>query len=168
MSAIPDFLSLLTTLVVIGLVGAAVMKVFQIASNIEQMKEILKDISGGMNQATLGAASNVIAREAYSHQQQYAAPPAAPAPPVPAPYEPSAGVSALAAALPQPEATHSIAAAPVPPPPAPVPAPASASPTPEQQVWPASPGMNFTRPPTAEELVRAIHEQDFRGDKFPV
>lgn len=44
MTSIPDFLSLATSLVALALVVAAVMKVFQLASDIRELKDVLKDI----------------------------------------------------------------------------------------------------------------------------
>jgi hypothetical protein len=55
MTSIPDILSLAMTLATLGLIVAAVMKIFQMASDTHEMKEILKDmrrISQGLGNAS--------------------------------------------------------------------------------------------------------------------
>ncbi len=44
MSSIPDFLGAGTTLVMFALVVAGVMKVFQIAADVRDLKDVIKDI----------------------------------------------------------------------------------------------------------------------------
>jgi len=44
MSSIPDFLGAGTTLVMFALVIAAVMKIFQLASDVRELKDVLQDI----------------------------------------------------------------------------------------------------------------------------
>ena len=44
MSSIPDFLGVGTTLVMFALVVAGVMKVFQIAADVRDLKDVTKDI----------------------------------------------------------------------------------------------------------------------------
>jgi hypothetical protein len=44
MSSIPDLLGAATTLVMFGLVVAAVMKLFQLASDVRELKDVLQDI----------------------------------------------------------------------------------------------------------------------------
>jgi hypothetical protein len=53
MSSIPDFLGAGTTLVMFALVVAAVMKVFQLAADVRDLKDVLKDIRRNM-QGPLG------------------------------------------------------------------------------------------------------------------
>lgn len=125
MTSVQDFLSLATTLVSLGLVVAAVMKMFQIATDLQEMKEILKEIRRGAELQPVPVPRAVAA--------QFAA-------------DPAPSMAALQSRVAEPEA-------PLPPPP---PAPSN------------GPGLAFTTPPTAEELVRAIHAQDFRGDDFPL
>jgi hypothetical protein len=48
MSAIPDFLGAGTTLAMIALVVAAVMKLFQLASDVRDLKGVLQDIRRNM------------------------------------------------------------------------------------------------------------------------
>jgi hypothetical protein len=103
MTSFQDFLGLATTLMVLGAIAAGVMKIFQIASDMQELKEILKDIRRGMPGVTQL---------------------------VPAPASPVSLGIALSEGL-QPD---------------------------------APPRANT---PTAEELVRAIHAQDFRGENFP-
>ena len=95
MTSIQDFLGLATTLVILGLIVAGVMKVFQISTDLQESKEILKDIRRNL--------------EGYGPSMS---------PGLPVPSQVSA------------------------PPP--------------------------TAAPTAEELVRAIHAKDFRGENFPL
>jgi hypothetical protein len=111
MSSIPDFLSLAMTLLVLGLIVAGVMKIFQMASDTQELKEILKDIR--RNTQGLGQAM----------------PAATP-------------VASLGAAV------------------------SGAQFTVDQVPSLGLPGGG--NPPTAEELVRAVHAQDFRGENFPL
>jgi hypothetical protein len=101
MASLQDFLGLATTLVVLGVIVAGVMKIFQMASDMQELKEIAKDIRRNTQNASspIPAASSAYAPPGY-------------APP---------------------------------------------------DYAPPAPGV-----PTAEELVRAVHAQDFRGDKFPL
>ncbi len=48
MTSFQDFLGLVSTLVVLGVVIAGVMKLFQVASDMQELKEILKDIRRSM------------------------------------------------------------------------------------------------------------------------
>jgi hypothetical protein len=110
MASLQDILSLATTLLVLGVIVAGVMKVFQMASDIQELKEILKDhlrrnMPGVPNLAPSAHLDPV------------------PASPVPLGVALREGVPPEVA--PRPNA------------------------------------------PTAEELVRAIHQQDFRGENFP-
>jgi hypothetical protein len=114
MTSISDFLGLATTLVVLGVIVAGVMKVFQIASDMQEIKEALKDLrrsTQGIPQLPLLGTS----------------------PGLPPLGQPAAGLASLAGALPG-----------------------------------GNPAGTFANPPTAEELVRAIHAQDFRGENFPL
>jgi hypothetical protein len=111
MSSIADFLSLVTTLVVLGLIVAGVMKIFQMASDTQEMKEILKDI----RRNTQGFGQGM--------------PAATP-------------VASLGAAV------------------------SGAQFSGDQVSGLGLPGGG--NPPTAEELVRAVHAQDFRGENFPL
>ena len=118
MTAIPEFLSTASALVVLGLIVAGVMKLFQIANDMHELKEVVKD----MRRISQGLGSSV------------AAPATAAAP----------GIAALSAALP-------------------------AAPLQTESVTPANLPNRFSGPPpTPEELVRAVHAQDFRGDDFPL
>jgi hypothetical protein len=114
MGTIQDLLSFATTLLVLGLIIGGVMKLFQIATDMQEMKEILKDIRRGGGLPS---------------------PAATLPPPLPAaqPGPVSPGLASLASAMP---------------------------------ADPAS--LPANRPPTPEELVRAVHSQDFRGDDFPL
>ena len=47
MPAIQDFLGLATTLVILGLIAGGVMKLFQIAGDMQEIKEALKDMRRG-------------------------------------------------------------------------------------------------------------------------
>jgi hypothetical protein len=103
MTSFQDFLGLATTLLVLGVIAAGVMKIFQIASDTQELKEILKDIRRSMP----GVAQ--------------------PAPILASPVSLGIALREGGQADPAPQA-HA---------------------------------------PTAEELVRAIHQQDFRGENFP-
>jgi hypothetical protein len=50
MNSIPDLLSAATTLVLFALVISAVMKVFQLASDVRDLKDVLHDIRRNMQQ----------------------------------------------------------------------------------------------------------------------
>jgi hypothetical protein len=105
MTSFQDFLGLASTLVVLAVIIAGVMKLFQVASDMQELKEILKDI-----------------RRSMPGVAQLAPVPASPA---------SLGIALREGGQPHPD---------------------------------AAPRPNA---PTAEELVRAIHQQDFRGENFP-
>ncbi len=112
MGTIQDLLSFATTLVVLALIAAGVMKLFQIATDMQEIKEVLKDIRRGGGLLSQAAVPGIPAAQ-------------------PEPVSPS--LASLASAMPA--------------------APAS---------------LPTNRPPTPEELVRAVHAQDFRGDDFPL
>lgn len=143
MTSIADFLSLATMLVVLGLIAASVMKLFQMAGDLHELKEILKD----MRRMSQGLGNPLTA-------------------PFPVPVA-TPGVVALNAALPSgvPPGPGGIPPAPVYPQAAVPPAPVL------QNTVPPAPGpLNpFSgTPPTPEELVRAVHAQDFSSDDFPL
>jgi hypothetical protein len=105
MTSFQDFLGLASTLLVLGVIVAGVMKLFQMASDMQELKEILKDIRRSM--------------PGVAHL-------------APVPASPSSlGIAPREGGQPQPDAAPQAHA------------------------------------PTAEELVRAIHQQDFRGENFP-
>jgi hypothetical protein len=141
MTSIQDFLSLATTLAALGLVAAGIMKLFQIAGDLHEMKEVLKD----MRRISQGLGSPVAAAV------------------------PVTGVAALSAVLPSgiPPAPSGIPspAASIQPAPSNIPS-ASLSSEPAQPFSPA--GGYAGTPPTPEELVRAVHAQNFSGDEFPL
>ena len=116
MPVMQDLLGLGTSLVVFILLVAAIMKVFQIAGDLREMKGMVADIR---RNAPLSSPAAVHAPLA----------------------QPSAmsDLTPLAARLAPPPPPQSLSGAPDP-----------------------------SRPMTAEELVRAVHSQDFSGDKFPL
>ena len=126
MVAVQDFLSLGMTIVVLCVVVACAAKLFQMATDIRESKELLRDI----RRNTAGSFSPQTAASPMPPQQfhtpQMAMPPSIPVPP-----------------------------------PVPSPAPVSSMDTPS--VFSPS-----GTPPTAEELVRMIHAQSFKGEDFPV
>jgi hypothetical protein len=111
MTSIPDFLGLVTPLVILGLIVAGVMKIFQVASDMQELKELLKDIR----------------RNTQAFGQGMPA---------------ATQIASLGAAVSGAQFTGD-----------------------------GLPGLGLPgggSPPTAEELVRAVHAQDFRGDEFPL
>ncbi len=86
MASIPDFLSLATTLVVLGLIVAGVMKLFQIGNDMQEMKQILQDIRLGAH-LTARAVPPPVPYHAASSPSSY----------------PAANIAALGEALPEGE-----------------------------------------------------------------
>ncbi len=126
MNSIQDFLSLVSMLVVLGLIAGGVMKLYQIAGDVHELKEVVKD----MRRISQGMGSSM----------------AAPFP------VPTSGVAALSAALPSG----------IPP------APVGANPAAPAITPPGAPAGFSGTPPTPEELVRAVHAQNFSDDEFPL
>ena len=125
MTSIQDFLSLATMLVSLGLIAAGIMKLFQIAGDVQEVKEVLQD----MRRISQGLGSSLAA-------------------PVPVP---TSGVAALREVLPSG----------VPP--------ALVNTNPDTAITPPGAPIGFRgTPPTPEELVRAVHAQNFSGDEFPL